>query len=100
MKLKITAIDPFSVKEERPRVAAPRDKQKVQPLTEAQREHEVKEEVRGDRLLNIIEAAQARSKKRRGSQDQRRRKAFDAYTLVLKGNRTLHDKGKKIDTRI
>ncbi len=97
--MKITAIDPFSVKEERIRVTA-RAKPRVPVTTEAETDKTVKEEVREDRLLNIIEAAQHRAKKRRGSQDQRRRKAFDAYTLVLKGGRTLHDKGKKLDTRV
>jgi hypothetical protein len=99
VSLKITAIDPFSVKEDRIRVTEPKEKPLVQAPTESELET-VRKEERGDKLLNIIEAAQQRAKKRKNFRDHRRRQAFDAYTLVLKGGRTLHEKGKKLDTRV
>lgn len=96
--MRITAIDPFSAKEDRTRPVGPKEKPLVAAPAEAALET-VKREERGDKLLSIIEAAQQRAKKRKNLKDNKRRRAFDAYTLVLKGGRTLHDRGKKLDTR-
>ncbi len=97
--MKITAIDPFSLKEDRIRPTVPREKPLVPPLNESQLIPVEKEEGE-NRLFKIIEMAQQRAKNRENFRDHKRRKVFQAYTLVLKDGQTLHEKGRRLDTRV
>lgn len=94
--MKVTAIDPFSVKETRAKPEASKDKPKVQAPGEA-RLSPLEKEDSGGKLYDIIEEAQKRARKRHQSSDRRKRRAIAAYTLVLNGEGTLHEKGKKFD---
>ncbi|HEX4925986.1 MAG TPA: hypothetical protein VFV50_17975 [Bdellovibrionales bacterium] len=94
--MKVTAIDPFSVKETRAKPEAAKGKPKVEAPAEAKLDP-VKKDGAGGKLYDIIEEARKRAQKRNQSTDRRKRRALAAYALVLNGERTLHEKGQKFD---
>jgi hypothetical protein len=97
--LKITAIDPFSIKEDRTPPVGPKDKPKVEPAAESKLDP-VSKDGGGGRLFDIIEEAKKRRAARGKISDRRKRVWLATYTLVLNGFRGLHDRGKKLDTKI
>jgi len=94
--LKVTSIDPFSIREQPQKVPAIKEKVAVEPTTEAQTDQIKRED---NRLVDIIEEAQKRSKKRQGLTERRRRRALVNYTKVGFIERDLQERGNKLDTR-
>jgi hypothetical protein len=99
LSLKLATIHPFSVVEARPAAEKPKPKSKVQGVTESAPDS-VKQEGGHDRILNIIEEAQRRSKKRQALAGPKRKGVLNRYTKVLFQLESQQDRGLKLDKKV
>ncbi len=96
--MKITSIDPFSIREDRTKAGITREKPRVGPTVESQLDPLGKDAL-DHKVVDIIEESQKRAKKKSFDKERRRKKALQTYTKVGFAASPLQDKGKKLDTR-
>jgi hypothetical protein len=97
--MKITSIDPFSIREDRTKVGVTKDKPRVGPTVEVPLDP-LKRDSLDHKVVDIIEEAQKRAKKKGTERERRRKKGLTAYTKAGFSASALQEKGKKLDTRV